>query len=160
MEATQNTVEEINAALDGFSEDDYSEKQPTRMDIIPLREASIREALCTRMAPQGTKGTYGYANEALHMGLLNNAGADYVKASKWVLEHPREHIATETAQALLTISVAPLSKIIHLFITLKSKSAWTMDYAAERDAFREIDAWLAHNLELIGLLELEHLGEK
>ena len=131
MEATQSTVEEINAALDAIPEDDYCEKQHTRWDVIPLRETSIREALCTRMTPQGTKDIYGYANEALHRSLLNNAGADYVKASKWLTEHPREYIAPETSQTLLTISVAPLSKIIQLFMTLKSKASWTMEYAAE-----------------------------
>ena len=136
MEVTQSTVEEINAALDAFPEDDYCDKQLTRWDTIPLREASIREALCTRMTPQGTKDIYGYANEALHRGLLSNAGADYVKASKWLTEHPREYIAPETSQTLLTISVAPLSKIIQLFMTLKVKAAWTLEYAAERDAFR------------------------
>ena len=113
MEATQSTVEEINAALDAFPEDDYCDKQPTRWDIIPLREASIREALCTRMAPQGTKDTYGYANEALYRGLLNNAGADYVKASKWLTEHPREYTALETSLTLLTISAAPSPKLFN-----------------------------------------------
>ena len=164
MEATQSTDEEINAALDAFPEDDYCDIQPTRWDIIPLREASIREALCTRMTPQGTKDSYGYANEAMHRGLFNNTEADYVKASKWLTEHPREYITPETSQTLLTISVAPLSKIIQLFMTLKAKAAWTLEYAVERAAFREIEAWLTHHLlgagDRIGLRELEHPGEK
>ena len=164
MEATQSTVEEINAALDAFPEDDYCDKQPTRWDIIPLREASIREALCTRMAPQGTKDAYGYANEALYRGLLNNAGADYVKASKWLTEHPREYIAPETSLTLLTISAAPLSKIIQLYMTLKARASWTLEYAAEKAAFSEIEAWLTHHLldagNRVGLREHEYPGEK
>ena len=49
-------------------------------------------------------------------------------------------------------------------MTLKAKAAWTLEYAAERAAFREIEAWLTHHLldagDRIGLRKYEHPGEK
>ena len=162
MEVTYSTPEEITATLLGYPEDDFREKPNTNWDVILNREPSIREAIGTLKSPQGSNILPGYKNEATHRNRVHNEGVVHAIVSKWIMEHPGENTAPETAVLLLRASVLPLSQIMQVYISIKGQA--DVDSSLEREAFQTIELWLRQNIldggDSIGLLDLEALGDK